>query len=79
MHGGSRENQYRRSEAQLRNIAARKKGGAFGGRIPLPKTVPPTDSWWTCPESEFKARHTAQMPRMTAITTTYRYSNEDCF
>ena len=68
---------YRRTPAQLKNIALRKKGGAFGGRVPLPKTVPPSESWWTCPESEFKDRHTAQVSRMTAITSTYRYTPDD--
>ena len=67
---------YKRTPAQLRNIAERKKGGSFGGRVP-PPAIPPGTSWWTCPEAEFSTEHRAQLPRITAVRTTYRYAHDE--
>jgi hypothetical protein len=41
--------------------------------------APTTKTWWDVPPAEFKAAHTAQVPRMTAVTTTYRFAHPDDF
>lgn len=72
---------YRRSPLQLANIAAQKKAGQFGGRFAghMATPAPTTKTWWDVPPAEFKAAHTAQVPRMTAVTTTYRFAHPDDF
>jgi hypothetical protein len=52
----------------------------MGGRFIPPKPIaPPTKTWWDVPPDKFKAAHTAQVPRMTAVTTTYRFAHPDDF
>ena len=71
--------QYKRTPAQLRNIALRKKGGAFGGRVPDPKPAPLLHSWWadTRTDAEFTEAHRQQLPRMTAIRLVYRFKDDE--
>jgi hypothetical protein len=51
----------------------------MGARFMADKIEAPAVSWWTCPESEWKAAHTAQLPRLTAVTTTYRFAHPEDF
>jgi hypothetical protein len=49
------------------------------GRVPKPTTAPPASSWWAkaLTRSEFMAVHAEQVPRMTAVTSTYRYAHDE--
>lgn len=79
MHGGSRSNQqYKRSPLQLANLAAQKRKG-MGARFVPPRNPPPETSWWICSDEEFPILHAQQVPRMTAVTTTYRFAHPDDF
>ena len=70
---------YKRTPAQLKNIATRKQGGAFGQFRVQEKPAPPSYSWWaeTKNDAEFKTAHTAQLPRMTAIRVVYRFKDDE--
>lgn len=74
--GGAHPNQdYKRSPAQLRNIAEQKKGGRFvRPRI----TRGPSYSWWAVTtDAEFIVNRDVELPRMLcADQTTFVYKDE---